>query len=83
MIASVKRFAFLLCIALLFPGNGQAAPLNPDIEAFIREMAKTHHFNSLELRRIFSQVKFQPEVLKAISTPATTLPWDEYRALFI
>ena len=46
-------------------------------------MAEMHHFNPRELRRIFSQVKFQPEVLKAISTPATTLPWDEYRALFI
>ena len=46
-------------------------------------MAEIHHFNPRELRRIFSQVKFQPEVLKVISTPATTLPWDEYRALFI
>ena len=68
---------------LLFPGNSHAAPLNPDIEAFIREMVEKHHFNLRELRRIFSQVKPQPEVLKAISTPATVLPWNEYRALFI
>lgn len=46
-------------------------------------MAEKHHFNSRELRRIFSQVKLQPEVLKAISTPVTSLPWNEYRALLI
>ncbi|MGH8756215.1 MAG: lytic murein transglycosylase B, partial [Burkholderiales bacterium] len=67
----------------LFPGNSHAVPLNPEIEVFIREMAEKHHFDPSELRRIFSQVKPQPEVLRAIASPATALPWNEYRALFI
>ncbi|HSS46821.1 MAG TPA: lytic murein transglycosylase, partial [Burkholderiales bacterium] len=46
-------------------------------------MAEKHHFNPRQLRRIFSQVKPQPEVLKAITAPPTALPWNEYRALFI
>jgi len=58
-------------------------PLNQEIEAFIGEMAEKHHFNPGELRRIFSEVKPQPEVLRAISAPASAVPWNEYRALFI
>lgn len=46
-------------------------------------MAEKHHFDPSELHRIFSQVKPQPEVLRAISASATALPWNEYRALFI
>lgn len=46
-------------------------------------MVEKHHFDPSELRRIFSQVKPQPEVLRAIAAPATALPWNEYRALFI
>ncbi len=67
----------------LFPGNSHAVPLNPEIEVFIRDMVEKHHFDPSELRRIFSQVKPQPEVLRAIAAPATALPWNEYRALFI
>ena len=46
-------------------------------------MAEKHHFNTDELRKIFSEAKPQPEVLRAISTPATAMPWTEYRALFV
>ena len=67
----------------LFPGNSHAVPLSPEIEVFIHEMAEKHHFDPGELHLIFSQVKPQPEVLRAISAPATALPWNEYRALFI
>ncbi len=49
----------------------------------MREMADKNHFDLHELHKIFSQVKLQPDVLKAISAPATALPWSEYRALFI
>ena len=68
---------------LLLPGNSHAVPLNPEIDAFIREMVDKHHFDLLELHKIFSQVKPQPEVLRAISAPASAVPWNEYRALFI
>lgn len=81
--ASAKRFAFLICLALLFPGTSRAVPLNPEIETFIREMVEKHHFDPGELRLIFSEVKPQPEVLRAISAPAAAVPWNEYRALFI
>ncbi|HMK13590.1 MAG TPA: lytic murein transglycosylase B [Burkholderiales bacterium] len=67
----------------LFPGNGYAVPLNPEIEVFIHQMAERYYFNTGELHQIFSHVKLQPEVLRAISLPASALPWNEYRTLFI
>jgi membrane-bound lytic murein transglycosylase B len=80
----VKRFLLLLCIALFFSGHSSAAPskpLRPEVKVFIREMAQKHHFDARALRRIFSQVNSQPEVIQAVAAPAK--PWSEYRALFI
>jgi len=68
---------------LLFPGISHAAPLDPEVEVFIGEMVKKHDFNRAELVRVFSEVKPQPEVLRAISTPASAVPWNEYRTSFI
>jgi len=78
-----NRFTLLFYSLLLFPGAIPAAPLDPDIEVFIGEMAKKHQFDRNELTRIFREVKPQPEVLRAISSPATAMPWSEYRQLFV
>jgi peptidoglycan lytic transglycosylase B len=73
----------LLCSVLFVPGIGYAARLDPEIETFIHKMAEKHHFNPRELRNIFSQVKPDPEVLEAISMPATSMSWDDFSARFI
>jgi membrane-bound lytic murein transglycosylase B len=81
---SATRF-ILLILALLVvaaPARAQRV-LEPEIEAFIAEMADKHQFEPGALRRLFAQAQPRPEILRAISTPITTLPWHEFRGRFV
>jgi membrane-bound lytic murein transglycosylase B len=55
----------------------------PEIGAFIGEMVERHGFKQAELEGIFGGAQFQPAIIKAISQPATSRPWYEYRPVFI
>ena len=69
---------FLLPLSLF----AQAADL-PGIPAFIDEMVMQHQFKREELERAFRLAEQRPDVIEAISKPATLKPWPEYRANFI
>ena len=60
-----------------------AAQSHPEIEIFIGEMVRRHGFKQVELESIFGMAQFQPAIIKAISQPATSRPWREYRPLFV
>jgi len=60
-----------------------AAQPRPEIEIFISEMVERHGFKQTELESIFGIAQFQPAIINAISQPATSRPWYEYRPLFI
>jgi len=58
-------------------------PLRPEVDAFISEMVEKHAFERESLERLFTTAKFQPAIITAISRPASSRPWHEYRPLFI
>ena len=60
-----------------------AVQLRPEIEAFIGEMVDRHGFKQAELENILGMAQFQPAIIDAISQPATSRPWYEFRALFV
>ena len=72
-------FLLLICCAIQQAG---AASL-PGIPEFIDEMVAKHHFKRAELERAFDQAQYLPAVIDAISRPATSRPWPEYRASFV
>jgi len=55
----------------------------PGIPGFIDEMVAKHQFRRDELAKVFDRAQHRPEVIEAISRPATTKPWPEYRAAFV
>ena len=55
----------------------------PGIPEFIDEMVDRHHFRRDELERLFARADFKPQIIEAISRPATIKPWLEYRAAFV
>lgn len=57
--------------------------LPPEIEAFVDEMVQKHQFERERLRRVFSQVRARPAVIRAISAPITARPWHEFRARYV
>lgn len=62
--------------------NAQAATL-PGIPEFINEMVAKHKFKKHELENLFEHAQYRPDVIEAISRPATIKPWPEYRAAFV
>jgi len=68
----------LLC-GVSAPAAAQQA-LRPQVEAFIGEMVSKHEFGRAALRRVFSQVRPRPAILRAIAAPATAKPWFEFRS---
>jgi membrane-bound lytic murein transglycosylase B len=59
------------------------APLSPEIEAFIGEMVNRHGFEQAELESTLRRAQFQPAIIKAISQPATSKPWYQFRPLLV
>lgn len=71
-----------LSLLLLCPLASQAAEL-PGIPQFIDEMVAKHQFRREELESVFAHAQHRPEIIEAISRPATAKPWLEYRAAFV
>ncbi len=55
----------------------------PGIPEFIDEMAAKHQFKRAELESLFEHAQYRPDVIEAITRPATIKPWPEYRAAFV
>ncbi|MDX1656942.1 MAG: lytic murein transglycosylase B, partial [Candidatus Competibacteraceae bacterium] len=55
----------------------------PEVQAFIREMARRHGFSAEALREIFSRAQAQPSIIAAITRPAEAKPWYAYRRIFL
>jgi membrane-bound lytic murein transglycosylase B len=56
-----------------------------DVRQFIAQMVREHGFVAGELRALFSQARYQPSVIAAITPPAQprARSWQAYRALFL
>lgn len=80
----MKIFLSSLCtfFACWFALPVYAADL-PGIPEFIDEMVDKHHFERDELKLVFEKASHRPQIIDAISRPATIKPWLEYRAAFV
>lgn len=84
---SISSYTTLLLIigflSFCYSQSIMAVQLRPEIEVFIKKMVKNHGFEESELKELFSKIKFQPSIIKAISRPSTSKPWHEYHPIFI
>lgn len=73
----------LLALALPLAAHASYAE-RPEVEAFMRDLARRHGFAESELKKIFARAQRVEPVLEAIARPAERVKsWDEYRALLI
>jgi membrane-bound lytic murein transglycosylase B len=76
----------LLCGVLLAAGGaaGNEYPplLRGDMELFVQRVAARHGFDEDRLRQVLMKVEFQTGVIQAVSTPATSRTWKEFRPGF-
>ena len=85
--AFARAVIVVLGTAVLIAGHAASAaaqrPLRAEVAAFIEEMVRKHGFERAALRRVFSQVQWRPEIVRAMSAPATARPWHEFRSRYI
>lgn len=76
----------LLCL-LLFLSTPLLAQdfveLYPQSSDFIKEMSSKHDFAPEELEKLFAQVEHKQSIIDAISRPAESKPWYQYRPIFV
>jgi membrane-bound lytic murein transglycosylase B len=80
-----------LCVAAVTAAGilliAQAEPADyltrPKVQAFINRMVSHYGFSKTKLRQLFGHVEQQESALAAISRPAESKPWYEYREIFI
>ena len=66
------------------PANtGKSLASRADVQAFIREMAARHYFNTVQLQAVFSRACTKPDIIAAMSRPAEAKPWHDYRTIFV
>jgi membrane-bound lytic murein transglycosylase B len=78
--------AWLMFIGGSFSTLAQAPAkvrLKPEVEKFITQMVQQHQMDEAALRQMFSQLKSNDGVMKAINAPATSKPWYEFKNIFV
>jgi len=53
------------------------------VKQFIAEMVKEYQFNTDKLTALFKKVHLHQSIIDAISRPAESKPWYEYRPIFV
>jgi len=82
----IRRFIPLFALFVLMNHATASTQLLSDSKAvrnFINEMVEQHAFNSNELQTVFEQANLHQSILDAISRPAESKPWYEYRPIFV
>jgi len=83
-----SRFILFLLLSLplsvVSAATQKGATFEPkQIDQFVSEMVKEHGFNANELKKILNQAEKKQTILDAISRPAESKPWHEYRPIFM
>ncbi|MEJ2361728.1 MAG: lytic murein transglycosylase B [Gammaproteobacteria bacterium] len=53
------------------------------VKQFIADMVKEYKFDADKLTALFKQVRIHPSIIEAISRPAESKPWYQYRQIFV
>jgi membrane-bound lytic murein transglycosylase B len=88
--ATTSHAMTLVCAVLLLIVAGEAwgAPSGyarrPDVLAFVERMSAQHGFSARALRQLFAQVRYEPQVIAAMTRPLASPPtYDVYAARFL
>ena len=78
-----------LCFALLVLLNiscvyaDAALTQRKDVQLFMDDMVKQHHFDKKQLTTILKEAQFQPKIIESMERPYEKKTWDVYKDLFL
>jgi membrane-bound lytic murein transglycosylase B len=73
----------IACLALSFAVQAEDLSRRADVGEFIDTMVSKHHFKKSELTRVFSRTRLRQKIIDAITRPAESKPWYQYRPIFV
>ncbi|MGM0593396.1 MAG: lytic murein transglycosylase B [Pseudomonadota bacterium] len=80
----MKRSLLLTLLLLTQPVLAQEfLEQYPQSREFIQKMGSEHDFSPEELEALFAQVEHKQSIIDAISRPAESKPWYQYRPIFV
>ncbi|MFP3873162.1 MAG: lytic murein transglycosylase B [Thiohalophilus sp.] len=72
-----------LCLGFASHSHAGDFSGNVQLQSFIQEMSEQHEFDSNRLQTLFENARLHQSILDAISRPAESKPWHEYRPIFV
>lgn len=54
-----------------------------DVQSFVNQMVKQHHFDKKQLIGTLKAAEFQPQIIESMERPYEKKTWDVYRELFL
>lgn len=72
-----------LLLVCALPSAAVSVAERPALRDFIQEMAAEHGFKSADLTALFGQAMLLTSIIEAITQPAESKPWYEYRPIFV
>lgn len=80
-LCSLSVVFFFLSLSTAFADSNLTR--RADVQAFIKEMVKKHHFVERQLNALFCHVQLRQAVLTSASKPLEKRPWHFYQQLFV
>ena len=83
-VCNVLTVGLLLSSLISAGANAEGYLQNPQFIQFLNKMEKEHNYDRFQLVELFSDVRQQKSILKAISRPAEkSKTWAQYKPIFI
>ena len=74
---------FLFLLSISGTACAHTAEMKSAISAFATEMAAKHDFDKARLESMLRATEFRDDIIRAITRPAESTPWHEYRPIFL
>jgi len=72
--------ALAMLVLLISAGAAQA---HPGLDAFVEQVADEYDLDPQHLREVLGRAEYQQAIIDAITRPAESKPWHEYRQIFL
>lgn len=84
LLRAAAAAALVLGVSTAAAQGADAYPARPDVRAFVDEMVARHGFGRQDLDRVFSRVRHQPAIIRAMTPQVKgARSWVQYRDRFL
>lgn len=80
---SIAHILTMFLVGVLLTGCATNYANRTQVQQFIQQMADKHQFDKTQLTALFSQIKPNHSIIKAMNKPHESFPWYRYRPIFV